>query len=509
MRNLVTIAENVGQRLVLIMPPQTGLIGGFANGLISMANYVTAHSQKTEVEILDLSSSSWEEVLNRIRFSSKSLRKQRLFIGVTTTTASYRSALVVAKIVRAEAPEAVIVFGGPHAGADPENILRDNPDLVDLIIVGEGEKPLLELIRHYPDLQKVTGAVFISNYKFKHTPAPVPLTSRELDSIPITYKDIGMVGTPGKFEHATYVSARGCPLSCAFCAVGNSRIRAKSIPVVIKDVMALIHMGYSRIAIEDNFFAQSAARTKNLCIALKKIKKQYDKAFTWDCQTRIESLVRKDIIPLMAEAGCEAVYIGVESVLPEHLLYLEKTRNPDRYLQQLADIVVPALLENRIACYMNLQFGLPGETLEHDTQTQSFLYSLGQKAVLNKKVITVFPQLHVVYPGTKHYLRGVAEGRFPPSVFERFTYWEYHQPPVLRWLGEHFAHGAGGIPEGILRRDLLTEPTFEVDSNAVVRISAGLHAIDRIPGIKVFDYGDYIVPSAIINNGKSAGLVRN
>jgi len=44
--------------LLLIIPPQLGLLNGFAAGLISFANYVSARQPEVCVEIIDLSAQS-------------------------------------------------------------------------------------------------------------------------------------------------------------------------------------------------------------------------------------------------------------------------------------------------------------------------------------------------------------------------------------------------------------------------------------------------------------------
>lgn len=486
--------NNIGTRLLLIMPPQSGLLNGFAAGLISLANFVRAKMPDVTTEILDLSTDSFYEAERHLR-CSLDRGDLRLFVGITTTTAGYQAALQVANIVRDASPRAIVVLGGHHASADSEFILRRHSDVVDLIIIGEGERSLCDLIRLYPSIEEVGSLAFLDpNNCLVRTKSGAPLTQAELDSIPISYGDNGLIGTPGKFDHVTYVSARGCPLRCAFCAVANERIRAKSVPVVIQDIEDLLDMGFTRIAIEDNFFAHSAARTRDLCKALAELKRKRD--FAWDCQTRVESLARKGTITQMAEAGCEAVYIGVESIHPDQLLYLNKTNNPSKYLHDLVDVVVPALLETTVDCYLNLQFGVPGETIKHERMTFEVLSHLGNLATSHGKCITVFPQLHVVYPGTAHFQEGIAQGRFPSDVFESFTEWEFRQAPVLFWLGEHFAHGTGGIPEGILNHRLLRKGLYEVDTSAVFRISAALRSIDRIPGMKTFNYGDYLVADA-------------
>lgn len=479
------------------MPPQPGLLGGFAAGLISLANYVSATMPEVQVNILDLSDASPAEAECKLKNWADGCSGSRAFVGITTTTASYQSALSIARLAKQAAPTAITILGGHHASADPEVILRRHSDIVDLIIVGEGERSLCELLRHYPAMARIPGAAFLGDGNFVANHPPAPLGESELDEIPIFFGKRGLLGTPGKFDHATYVSARGCPLRCAFCAVGNERIRAKSVPAVVRDLEQLLDMGFSRIAIEDNFFAHAARRTRDICIALAGVKRRYP-TFMWDCQTRVESLARRETIPLLVEAGCEAVYIGVESLHPEQLVYLNKTRDPERYLRQLLDEVIPSLLETDIHCYVNLQFGLPGETMERGEQTSSVLKTLGRLAAGKGRNITIFPQLHVVYPGTNHFRRGVLEGRFPSDVFESFTEWEYRQAPVLYWLGEHFAHGAGGIPEGILRPAPLRTGRYEVDTEAVFEISGTLRKLHRLPGIKVFDYGEHIVTSKAI-----------
>lgn len=494
------------RRLILIMPPQHGLLDGFASGLISLSNYVQTRCPDIAVTIEDLSIQPQESIPDLLRHMLQSNGEVQTFVGITTTTASYQSALRVAALVKHIDAHVIVIMGGHHVGADPETVLRCHHEVVNLVVKGEGERTLCDVLHQFPDLNRVPGVAFITPAgDFVQNAAPIPLTQDELDSIQVSMQDREMIGTPGKFDHATYVSARGCPLACAFCAVGNDRIRAKSTRAVVRDIETLISMGFTRLAIEDNFFAHSPSRTREVCEALSGIRQRHP-MFTWDCQTRVESLARSETLDLLIKAGCEAVYIGVESLHPDQLAYLNKTRDPVRYLRTLTDTVVPMLLETDIACYLNLQFGLPGETKAHGRATCDMLGALGKQAVLRGKKITIFPQLHVVYPGTGHFEQGVTQGRFPMNVFEAFTKWESEQSPVLYWLGEHFAHGTGGIPEGILNPHVLRSGHFEgahggVDVDAILRISGALREINRLPGVCTFNYGKYIVPST-----NSAGL---
>jgi radical SAM superfamily enzyme YgiQ (UPF0313 family) len=365
-------------------------------------------------------------------------------------------------------------------------------------VIGEGEIPMTEFLQTFPNVCSTPGLAFLHNGVFHQNPAPPLLNEKQLDSIPMVFEDRGVMGTPGKFDHVTYVSARGCPLKCAFCSVSNQRIRAKSVARVVAEIRQLVDLGFSRIAIEDNFFAHTPQRTTELCETLARLRRAGVK-FTWDCQTRIESMDRPGLVELMQRAGCEAVYLGVESVNSDQLRYLNKTPNPDRYLERLEFKVVPRLLESDIKCYINLQFGQPGENEDHHEKTLAFMERLGNAAANRGEEITIFPMLHVVYPGTAHFLSGVRLRTFPPNVFEPFTAWESNHTPVLNWLGRHFAHGTGGIPVGILNPTALRTGRFDaemgqiVEPKAVFSIDSILADLDGLPGIRVFKYGNYLV----------------
>jgi radical SAM superfamily enzyme YgiQ (UPF0313 family) len=480
-------------KLVLVMPPQLGLLRGFSTGLLALANHVSQCLPDVEVQILDLSETPWEEVKGELSRSICTMGKH-LVVGLTTTTASYQSALEVARGFKWLDPACTVVFGGHHAGADAENVLRHHRDVVDFIIVGEGERALAGLLKNlrHPNQFLTPGLAFLHRENFYHNPGAPLLTYKELDDLPLTFQDGGLFGTPGKFHHVTYVSARGCPLKCAFCSVANEKIRAKSVPRVVEDIRELVGRGYRRIAIEDNFFAHSPARTRELCTALASLRAG-GVQFSWDCQTRVESIARAGTIGLLEGAGCEAVYVGLESLNSDQLIYLNKTSHPQRYLEQLVKSVVPELLESSVDCYLNLQLGLPGETERHFERTFDYLQELGSMAVKRSKTLTVFPQLHVVYPGTFHFSAGVSEGRFARDVFESFTQWESQRSPIITWLGEHFAHGTGGLPEGILNPAKLRQSSYEVDIDSVLRVSSALKAMERIEGITVFKYGAHLV----------------
>lgn len=477
-------------RLVLVMPPSKWLLAGFANGLVSLANYVDRNVKGVDVQILNFSEVALANLNEAVRQNVE--EGGPMVVGVTTTTATYQAALASARAFKETHPDCTVVFGGHHATGDPETILRNHRGLVDYVVIDEGEKPLAGLIRQLHDPTDVSGIAFLREGEYIENPMPPRLGEEELDKLPITFDGEGLYGTPGKFEHVTYVSARGCPLRCKFCVVSRKMITAKSDEQFQQDILELVEMGYRRIAIEDNFFAHSRAMTRRRCEALIPLQ-EAGHEFSWDCQTRVEAVAREGTVPLLERAGCEAVYMGVESLNPDHIAYLNKTNDPDRYLRLLGEKAVPCLLDSTIDCYLNLQFGIPGENEGHHQHTLSVLQKLGAMAAARGEVITVFPQLHVIYPGTQHFKEAVAKGWFPRDIFESFTAWEAETEPILRWMGNHFAHGIGGIPVFILNAEKLAERHFEVEPARVEQVTGVLERIDALSGIHLFKYGTHLV----------------
>ena len=484
-------------RLLLVMPPQKGLLEGFSSSLVALAGYLRHNAPDIPVDLVDFGTVDESGLASEIPELIESSRGQQLFVGLTTTTASYQAALRVARLFKFFDPGTMVVFGGHHASPQAKVVLESHPGVVDFVIRGEGEVGLRELIRRYPRVADVPNLSYRKGQEVKNNRSAPLLRPEELDPLPALLPDQINRTAPGKFGQVTYVSARGCPLGCAFCAVGQQKMRAKSVDAVVADLRHLVHdHGYRRIAIEDNFFAHSPRRTRELSAGIEALQKE--QSFEWDCQTRVESLKSPDIVAALARAGCSAVYLGVEAFEEEQLVYLAKSARPERYLRTLENRVVPQILDAGMDCYVNLQVGLPAEIPSEWKTTRERIAALGHIGDARGKQITLFPQLHVVYPGTGHFRRALQEAWFGPldsDVFEAFTPWEAEQEPIVTWMGRRFAHGTGGIPIGILHRESLQQGEFLIDAAAVLTIEQRLAGLDELPAVTVFSYGTHLAAS--------------
>ena len=98
-------------KLLLIIPPQKGLLKGFATGIVSLAEYLALKSDEIDIdiEILDFSLFTEEEILIS---AYEHCHRERLIVGITTTTASYQPSLTVARSFKKTKSDTIVIMGG-------------------------------------------------------------------------------------------------------------------------------------------------------------------------------------------------------------------------------------------------------------------------------------------------------------------------------------------------------------------------------------------------------------
>ena len=94
----------VKRNLLLVNPPKSGLLNGFANGLIDLANFVAARLPELEISIVDLALTPPDKLAEEVR-SALGRSNTAPIIGITTTTASYHASLQTARAFKAVAPD--------------------------------------------------------------------------------------------------------------------------------------------------------------------------------------------------------------------------------------------------------------------------------------------------------------------------------------------------------------------------------------------------------------------
>jgi radical SAM superfamily enzyme YgiQ (UPF0313 family) len=217
--------------------------------------------------------------------------------------------LLVAQALKARNPEKTVILGGTGPTAVERGIL-ERFEAIDLIVRGEGECTVIELIEALAGKRRLDGVDGISyrcNGSVAHNPARARI--QNLDRLPWPAYD--------KLDMAAYqgygvVTSRGCPYRCAFCSVApiwEHQAVLRGVGSVVAEMRHLFEAhGVTMFLLQDEYFVSHKARMLAFCAQLK----ASGLPVHWKCFARI-NLVDEEMLRAMADAGCVHVRYGVES----------------------------------------------------------------------------------------------------------------------------------------------------------------------------------------------------
>ena len=268
-------------------------------------------------------------------------------------------------------PSLVTLMGGPHVSFSAERTLNDYPG-IDLIVAGEGEKTIAELMAGGLDPEKwgeIRGLVFRQNgHVVINEPQPF---IDDLDSLPLPARHLLPLSRYQALGYSiSIITSRGCPYSCIFCLgrrmVGN-KVRLRNPSLVVDEIEEILSYGIDRINVADDLFVSSAGKVKEVCDEILR----RGLRFGWSAFARVNT-VDIETLKLMRKAGCDSVSFGVETGNPEMMKLIRKgiTRDQVRHAVSLCR-------EADIIAHTSFIVGLPGETRETLRETAEFASGLG------------------------------------------------------------------------------------------------------------------------------------
>lgn len=164
--------------------------------------------------------------------------QQRLIFGISVLTASYGRSLDLAALLRQQYPNSIIVFGGVHPSALPEEVL-ENPQ-VDLVAQGEMEEHIVALYSALMDDQPLDA---IPNLYYRSAGTIVQSVKSDarvdLNNLPMMPYELF---TNPQYNLGVVVSSRGCPYRCIFCSnrvVIDARYRFKAARLIADEIELL------------------------------------------------------------------------------------------------------------------------------------------------------------------------------------------------------------------------------------------------------------------------------
>lgn len=281
-------------------------------------------------------------------------------VGMTVLTEAIGSVKKLVQMTRAFNDEIVIILGGQHAEIDPVLLLKEVS--CDFVIQGEGEIPLLKLMKNIilgsneeEDLIEIEGLCYYRDGIFQRNAG----TSRlDVDALPIPklenhydfqrYKKIGK-----KLSVAT--SRGGCIYSCSFCYC--SKFRDKILwrtPRSVFDEISYYVNTYKtkKIFFIDDTFTCNREMVVDLCYLFI----ENDIPIEWTCTTHVNRL-DQELLSLMKRAGCSSIHIGAESGSNRLLSLMNKSVKASEILS-----ASKAIKKSGIECRTFFMVGLPTES---------------------------------------------------------------------------------------------------------------------------------------------------
>lgn len=323
-------------------------------------------------------------------------------VGVSTTGMTLRFDLELAHIVRRAAPRALIVAGGMEATFRPDLLFELGP--FDLIVLGEGERPLLDIVarlRAGQPLRGITGtaertpggqilsipqralnrdelrdAIFSTRYE----KMPYSAYWERLES---AYRIGALPSKAAREAHLAeirsvrLITLNYCPMGCTFCSATNflheaqgtvasvARLTADECLTMIERIVAA-HPRARTIIFQDDIFAFTRdGRILPLCEGIIAAKRTGRIPFhlQFISTNRIDAM-SAERLTAMRQAGFRVLGFGIESFSQKVLGEFNKAQ-----IHRHIEPMLSAALATGVTPFLDLILSSPHAALEDVAET--------------------------------------------------------------------------------------------------------------------------------------------
>lgn len=290
---------------------------GFPIGLAQIASSLEEASYRVRVLDLPAESRTLDGIIKEIR------RLKPKIIGLTALTPTFLTAVQIAKKVSREFPKILIVFGGVHVTFLDREAMS-GVSCIDVIVRGEGEETMKEVAKRYlrrnsADFQGIKGVTY--RYKGRVYRNPDRQAAVDLGSLPAPAYHLFPMSSYAERQYGEFgetfspvrvLASRGCPYNCNFCLVpviSGRKYRQRPAEDVLDELQLLRRKyGIKNFKFADDNFTLDSKYVTALCQGMRKRKLKMN----WECEARVD-LVSDKMLRSMRDAGCTAVWYGIES----------------------------------------------------------------------------------------------------------------------------------------------------------------------------------------------------
>jgi radical SAM superfamily enzyme YgiQ (UPF0313 family) len=317
-------------------------------------------------------------------------------VGISTNVGCYRSALSLAKRIKRDRKNVLIVLGGPYISTMWQECLR-NRDYIDACVIGDGEMPMVEISKGVP-LSDIAGVAIRDSFNQPYLREPVYY---DLDDYPDP--DWGLINAKVYQDayreiynrpHATVASInaqKGCQWrektgGCIFCGLVRPSVRTRS-PLRVWQEIELLNKTYGC----DHFWELSDSICSNVSwlTEFSELKPATANYFFHGYGRASE--ITDVSVALLKKIGFREMFIGIESGDDEILKASTKGTTASTNLR-----ATKTLAKHGINTFASIVLGLPGESVQSLQTTYAHVQKLFANGLYTLSVCVLTP-----YPGSK------------------------------------------------------------------------------------------------------------
>jgi radical SAM superfamily enzyme YgiQ (UPF0313 family) len=323
-------------------------------------------------------------------------------VGVSTTGMTLRFDLELAYVARCAAPRALIIAGGMEATFRPALMFELGP--FDLVLLGEGERALLELVdrlRRGLSLDGLTGSVqrgaggtliSVPQRALNREELRDAIFSTPYEKMPYTaywerleaaYRVGSLPSKAAREAHLAeirsvrLITLNYCPMNCTFCSATNflheaqgsvagvARLDAEECLTMIERIVAAHPRARTIIFQDDIFTFTSDRRILPLCEAIVQAKRtgRIPAALQFISTNRIDAMTDERILA-MRRAGFRVLGFGIESFSQRVLAEFNKAQ-----IYRHIEPMLSATLAAGVTPFLDLILSSPNSTLDDVAET--------------------------------------------------------------------------------------------------------------------------------------------
>ena len=329
--------------------------------------------------LLALTSDCHEIILTNENMEEINFNQNVDMVGITVTLDVMPRAVHIAAEFRKRG--IAVVAGGIHITCSPESCTQ----YFDAICIGPAERVWGRIIEDV--VKNKLQQIYIDMDGFCGSEIASPAYGRV---------------NKERYLYTNVVStSRGCPNRCDFCynSCANRLYIRRPITDVLRDVKALKtrHIFF----IDDNFIG-NPSYTEALLNETRPMN------LVWGAAVTTQILDHLDLLDLMAETGCQSLFIGFESINKESLQSVHKDNLVEKYEQLIEAIHCRGIMVNA-----SMVFGLDDDGPDTFKNTLNWL--------VEHRIETLTSHILTPYPGTELYRRMEDAGRICDYSLENYN----------------------------------------------------------------------------------------